>query len=84
MEEVAAVQKARSLLAQGSASQALGVLGDLDKSIPRGSLGQERAVLTIQALSASGQSARAAKLAQAFLAANPSSPYAERVRQYAQ
>ena len=84
MEEVAAVQKARSLLAQGSASQALAVLGELDKSMPRGALGQERAVLTIQALSGSGQGAQAAKLAKAFLAANPSSPYADRVRQYAQ
>jgi hypothetical protein len=84
VEEVAAVQKARTLLAQGSASQALAVLAELDKSMPRGSLGQERAVLTIESLAASGQKGKAAQLAKSFLAANPSSPYAERVRSYAQ
>lgn len=84
VEEVAAVQKARTLLAQGSASQALGVLAELDKTIPRGSLGQERAILTIEALAASGQKGKAAQLAKAFLTANPSSPYAERVRSYSE
>lgn len=83
VEEVAAVQKARAALAQGNATEALAVLAELDRTVPRGSLGQERVVLTIEALAASGQSGKAGKLAKAFLAANPSSPYADRVRPYA-
>ncbi len=82
--EAAGVQKARESLAQGNASRALTLLAELDKSIPRGALGQERAVLAIEALSASGQKGQAAQRAKAFLAANPSSPYAERVRAHAQ
>ncbi len=83
VEEVAAVQKARAALAAGNATEALAVLAELDKTIPRGSLGQERVVLTIEALAASGQKGKAGQLAKAFLAANPSSPYADRVRPYA-
>jgi hypothetical protein len=83
VEEVAAVQKARAALAAGNATEALSVLAALDKTIPRGSLGQERVVLTIEALAASGQKGKAGQLAKAFLEANPSSPYADRVRPYA-
>ena len=83
VEEVAAVQKARAALAQGNATEALAVLAELDRTVPRGSLGQERVVLAIEALAASGQRGKAGQLAKAFLAANPSSPYADRVRPYA-
>ncbi|NUO54988.1 MAG: hypothetical protein HOV80_39620 [Polyangiaceae bacterium] len=84
VEEAAGVQQARQALAQGNASRALSILGQLDKDIPRGGLGQERAILTIEALAASGQKGQAAQLANAFLAANPSSPYADRARRHTQ
>jgi hypothetical protein len=84
VEEAAAVQQARKTLAQGNPSGALSILSQLDKDIPRGGLGQERAILSIEALAASGQKSRAAQLANAFLAANPTSPYGDRARRHAQ
>jgi hypothetical protein len=84
VEEAAGVQQARQSLAQGNPSRALSILSQLDKDIPRGGLGQERAIISIEALAASGQRAEAAQRAKAFLAANPSSPYADRVRRHAE
>jgi len=43
-------------------------------------LGAEASVVRIEALSASGDSARAKSLAEGFLAKNPNSPYAARLR----
>jgi hypothetical protein len=84
VEEAAGVQQARQSLAQGNPSRALSILSQLDKDIPRGGLGQERAIISIEALAASGQRAEASQRAKAFLAANPSSPYADRVRRHAE
>ena len=43
-------------------------------------LGAEATVVRIEALSASGDSARAKSMAEGFLAKNPNSPYATRLR----
>jgi hypothetical protein len=83
-DESAAVQQARSQLASNNASGALSTLRQLDVDVPRGILGQERTVLTIEALKKSGQGAAAAQRAAAFIEANPKSPYAERLRAYLQ
>jgi len=80
--EAELVQAARSELAAGSASAALKTLAQLDQEVPRGAMGQERTVLGIEALKKSGQGAAAAARAAAFLEANPTSPYAERLRPY--
>lgn len=81
-DESAAVQEARSQLAAGNAAGALSTLTQLDVDVPRGILGQERTVLTIEALKKSGQGAAAAQRAAAFIEANPKSPYAERLKAY--
>ncbi len=83
-DEAAAVQEARSQLAANNASGALSTLSKLDVDVPRGILGQERTVLTIEALKKSGRGAAAAQRAAAFIEANPKSPYAERLRAYLQ
>ena len=59
-------------------------MSKLDVDVPRGILGQERTVLTIEALKKSGRGAAAAQRAAAFIEANPKSPYAERLRAYLQ
>jgi len=78
--EVAALERARSALGSGDASQALRALDDYQRAFPRGTLGQEATVLRIEALARSGNAAGARALADRFLAANPSSPYAHRIR----
>lgn len=84
MRESNGVRAARSLLASGDAAGALAELASLDKEVKKGMLGQERQVLLIEALAASGQGARAASLAKAFLDRHPSSPYAGRLAPFTQ
>jgi hypothetical protein len=79
-DEVAQLQKAKLALKGGSPAQALAELGTYAQRFPRPMLGAEAAVLRIEALSQSGDGARAKTLAEAFLAKNPNSPYAARLR----
>ena len=79
LREVEGVRAARAKLAAGDAAGALEELAALDREIDKGALGQERQVLAIEALAASGQRERAGKLAKAFIAASPESPYANRL-----
>jgi hypothetical protein len=79
-DEVAQLQKAKLALKAGNASQALSELGTYAQRFPRPMLGAEATVLRIEALSASGDSARAKSMATSFLAKNPTSPYAARLR----
>jgi len=83
MREGEGVQRARAELAAGRPAAALAELNALDREVPRGMLGQERQVLAIEALAASGQSGAAGRLASAFVEAHPTSPYADRVRRFA-
>jgi hypothetical protein len=77
------VQRARAQLTQGNPGGALATLAELDRDVPRGALGQERALYAILALSAAGQHERASRQADAFLRTWPSSPHAARVRELA-
>ena len=65
---------------RGSVPAALGALDDYQRSFPHGVLGQEAAVLRIEALVKGGNTAAAKALADRFLAANPQSPHAPRIR----
>jgi hypothetical protein len=79
-EEVAQLQKAKLALKSGSPTQALAELGTYAQRFPRPMLGSEATVLRIEALSQTGDRARAKTLAEGFLAKNPNSPYAARLR----
>lgn len=79
-DEVAQLQKAKLALKSGNPSQALAELATYSQRFPRPMLGAEASVVRIEALSASGDAARAKSLAESFLAKNPNSPYATRLR----
>ncbi len=79
-DEVAQLQKAKLALKGGNAAQALSELGVYAQRFPHPMLGAEASVVRIEALSASGDSARAKSMAESFLAKNPNSPYAARLR----
>lgn len=81
--ELAALDSARSALAGGDASGALGDLDAYARNFPHGKLGLEAEVLRIDALAKSGQTAAAQKRAQAFIKRHPDSVLASRVRAYA-
>ena len=79
--EIAALDEARTALRQGRAQDALAALDRYGAEYGRnGGLRVEATVLRIDALLRSGNRARATSLANAFLARNPKSPYAARVR----
>jgi len=79
-DEVAQLQKAKLALKGGSPTQALAELVTYGQRFPRPMLGAEATVLRIEALSQTGDRARAKTLAEGFLAKNPNSPYAARLR----
>ena len=79
-DEVAQLQKAKLALKGGSPAQALTELGTYAQRFPRPMLGAEATVLRIEALSQTGDKGRAKSLAEGFLAKNPNSPYAARLR----
>ena len=66
--EIAETRRARELLRSGDPRGALSVLEDARVRFSGGLLVQERAALTIEALGASGDGARAASLARPFFA----------------
>jgi hypothetical protein len=78
--EAAMVTKARAQLRGGDARAALSTLGRLQSRSRNGALGQERELLTIQALSALGETDAARRRARAFVASYPDSPHAAQVR----
>jgi hypothetical protein len=79
-QEIAAVDAARQLLASGQAREALAALARYARAHPTGALRQEATLLEIEAWQRAGERARARKLARAFLADNPGSPHAQRIR----
>ena len=72
--EASLVATVRRELRGGDPRAALGTLRQLQTQFPNGELRQERDVLTVEALVASGNSAAAKSKAAAFIAAHPSSP----------
>ena len=80
LEESHALLDARAALRAGDATHALTLLERARSRFPRGSLGQEREALTVEALARSGQSTKARLRAEKFLRAYPQSPYAADVR----
>ena len=80
--ELGVLDAARSKLGAGDARGALAVLGEYDRTYPRGRLGLEAEVLRIDALSRAGEMSAAKKRAEAFLKRHPKSVLAARVRRY--
>jgi hypothetical protein len=83
-EENELTTHAREALRAGDYSGALAFLDAAQKKFPNGVLVQERQALEIETLWRSGRKAKAAALANAFLAAYPNSPHAARVREFTQ
>jgi outer membrane protein assembly factor BamD (BamD/ComL family) len=79
-EENRLLREARSLERAGNPGQALRILSELDRLFARGALLQEREVLRIQSLSATGSTSAAKTRAEQFLKRFPASPYAAHVR----
>jgi hypothetical protein len=78
--EIAALEGARRALAGGKPQAALRALEEYSRSFPERRLASEASVLRIEALNAAGEKARARRLAEDFLRANPNGPYEQRVR----
>jgi hypothetical protein len=74
---------AKAMLVEGRAAEALVRLGRSFERFKGGSLGEEREVLVIEALSQSGQAALAGVRASDFLVRHPRSPLKERVQRFA-
>ena len=79
-EQVAKLNRARSLLASGDPSGALPILRDYEREFPRGAFSEESALLRIQALIARGDRALATSAGSRFLAEHPRSMHASKVR----
>jgi TolA-binding protein len=79
-DEVAALDRARRALDSRKPQEALKELEAYRKRFPRGALGAEQSVLTVEALLAHGDGTRAIALADRFAAAQPKSAYARRVQ----
>jgi len=78
--EAALLMSARQALHSGDARGAQATLNRLQASFPHGVLRQERDVLEIEVLQATGNSAAAKVKARAFLAAFPTSPHGTKLR----
>ena len=78
--ELAALDVARRALASGKPHAALRALDEYTRSFRERRLDAEAGVLRIEALLSAGESARARRLGEDFLRANPNSPYEKRVR----
>ena len=76
------VTLARSELRRGNVSGARAALTRLERQFPRGTLGQEREVLSIELYAAQGRAALARRRAQAFIAAHPESPHSARLARF--
>jgi hypothetical protein len=79
-DEISRLDTVRRLLAANRSKPALAALRGYAVEHPRGALRQEAALLRIEAFERDGDRARARALAERFLADNPDSPHAPRVR----
>ncbi|HWA73277.1 MAG TPA: hypothetical protein VG937_13105 [Polyangiaceae bacterium] len=73
--ESALLAAARAELRRGDAKAAGATLARLRAEFPKGALGQEREVLSIEVLSAQGNAALAKRRAQSFVLSHPNSPH---------
>lgn len=78
--ELTDIDAARSALAAGNHATALGRLDAWERRPGKKALGQEALFLRMQALSLSGQRAKAEDAARRLLAASPNGPHAARAR----
>lgn len=83
-EESALVAAARVAMRRGDGAAALDSLEIARVRFPRGTLLQEREVLTIEALAQSGNAPAASRRASSFLKAFPASPHVAHVRTFVQ
>lgn len=82
-DQVMLLRRASAALDIGDTAKALSILDVYDVRFHHASLTQEAAVLRIEALAHAGDSSAARRAAEAFIKANPASPYAPRVRSVA-
>jgi hypothetical protein len=78
--ELAMLEQARGALAAGDSARSLSILGRYAERFPRGAMMPEATMLRIEALVKAGDRGAATQFADAFLASDPESPYAARVR----
>jgi TolA-binding protein len=81
-EEGRLLANAHRLVQQGKPAEALEALRALAARYPRSVLSQEREVLTIEALGASGDARTARTRAETFLRRHPDSPHAARLQRF--
>ena len=78
--EIDLIDAARAALRAGDTSQALDLLGRHAVHFPHGALAPEETALRVEALMRLGRTSEARAYARRFVAANPASPLAERMR----
>jgi TolA-binding protein len=83
-EELRLIDRARTALSSNDVAAADAALSQHAREFPGGTFAEEAKVLRIDALAKKGDRARAATAAKAYLASHPDSPYADRLRAYAE
>jgi hypothetical protein len=78
--ELGTIEKARAALRSGDTRRALGLLDRYEALFPLGAMAPEAAVLRVEVLVKGGDRLGAKRVADAFLANNPESPYAPRIQ----
>jgi hypothetical protein len=78
--QLALIDGARALLAQGNARDTLARLREYDSRYPGGALGPEATALRVEALLRAGERAKGQALGEKFVAQHPNGPYATRIR----
>jgi hypothetical protein len=82
-EQLRLIDAARTAVAAGNAGAASQALSSYSAKFPRGSFGQEAAVLRIETVDLQGNHAQATSLAKTFLAQHPNSPHVSLVQRIA-
>ncbi len=78
--EIDLIDGARAALRAGDTAEAMGLLGQHAMHFSHGALAPEETALRVEALMRMGRTAEAKAYARRFVAANPASPLAERMR----
>jgi hypothetical protein len=78
--EISMLDRAHTALRSGRAAEALAITRQHARAYPRGALSQEREVIAVEALMASGRRAEAESRGTAFIRRFPNSSYARRLR----
>lgn len=78
-DEIAHLDRARSLLAQGRGAEALEAINSYRRTFPAGVLAEEAAVLEVESLASAGQHERARSFGARFVTGHPRSPLVPRV-----